>query len=98
MKHDVRLLGSIVNGTADTHDEVRTFRPRSGRGRRSLLLLPRSPFLAILVICIGSVVLVVFLVVVSMVFVALKDDMGQERQGRMITTYRVFRVLGVRQD
>ena len=53
------------------HEEIRTFRPRSGRGRGSLLLLPGNPFLAILVICIGSVVVVVILVF-SMVFVALK--------------------------
>lgn len=64
------------------HDDAPTFWPGSGRDRRSLLpLLPRGLLLAILVICIGSIVLVLVILIFDMVFVALEDDMQSRTTG-----------------
>lgn len=57
------------------HDDAPTFWPGNGRDRGAfLLLLSRGLLLAILVICIGSIVLVLVILVFDLVFVALEED------------------------
>lgn len=62
--------------TRNLHDDVPTFWPGNGRDRGGLLLLlSRGLLLAILVICIGSIIPVLVILVFDMVFVALEEDM-----------------------